>query len=159
MENTIQLLSLSEMPIEALLNFHKQEGQESLAYITILFTIILGIIGYLGTAQKVQQSARILILVFYSCMHIVIIYSFFGSMEMHGAIHEELSLYAKEHPDLFIEGEDSSLYDKLISLEGNHPIKLMRGAGIGLLAFVMICILSLGDRPILNWDWVDRRFR
>ncbi len=139
----------SEIPFEALISFHKQEGQEAMAYLTILFTIILGIIGYLGSAQKIERSARILILIFYSLLHITLVTSFLGSIRMHSAIHTEISNYAKKNPKLFIGGEESTLYNKLIALD-QHPIELMTFGGYLILAFVIICILGIGENSILR---------
>jgi len=149
-------MELSQISFETLVSFHKQEGQEELAYLTILFTVIVGIIGYLGTAQKIDKSARILIFFFYIGLHLSMVGAFLDSMKIHSALHLEISCYVQQHPDAFIDGEDSLLYQALESLE-KHDTKKMAFGGYALLCFMTLCVLSVGENSILSWSWIEHK--
>jgi len=149
--------NIQKLSFEILANYHKQEGQEALAYLTILFTVIIGIIGFLGSAQKVEKSARILILLFYIGLHFAMVTSFLASMKVHSAIHEEIAIYVKENPGIFYSKKDASLYDVLSDMHG-HDIKRMEIASYGLLVFTSLCILSIGTNRILHWTWIEKLF-
>ena len=150
----MRTIEISNLTFEVLVNYHKQEGQEELAYLTILFTVIVGIIGFLGSTQRIQKSARILILFFYIGLHFSMVSSFLGSMKIHSALHEEIAIYVKANPGIFLNGEESPLYNELKEFHG-HDIKKMAIAGYSLLIFMILSILSLGPNRIINWNRID----
>ncbi|AUP80854.1 hypothetical protein [Flavivirga eckloniae] len=148
--------SISQISIETLISYHKQEGIEELTYLTILFTVIIGIIGYLGTAQRIEKSARLLILLFYTGLHFAMVMSFLESMKIHSALHEEIRIYVEENPLVFYKGEKSPLFNVLKTIEP-HNLNNMRIAGYLLLAFVVLSILSVGENRILHWSWLVKK--
>lgn len=147
---------ISNIPFETLISFHKQEGQEELAYLTILFTIVIGIIGYLGSAQKIERSARVLILLFYIGLHFAMVTSFLDSMKMHSALHQEIKVHVVSNPKIFYNKTKSPLYIELSSLE-KHDTTLMSIAGYSLLIFVVLCILSIGNNSIIKILRINRK--
>lgn len=147
-----------KLTFEALANIHKMEAQEEIAYLAILFTVIVGIIGFLGSAQKIEKSARILMLLFYMGLHVVLVRSFFGSIKVHSAIHKELAIYTKSHPDIFQKGICSPLYTEVKAFHG-HPEDEMKVANILLLVFVSITILSIGSNPLIDWKKIQLYYK
>ncbi len=145
----------AKLTFDALVAYYKAEGQEELAYLTILFTVIIGIIGYLGSAEQVARSARLLILGFYMGLHFTMVLSFMKSIEVHSAIHEEIAAYAKANKDKFYGGEESHLYKRLIKLHA-HPTLWMQVGGAGLLVFAILAILSVGNNRFLHWQWLEK---
>lgn len=141
---------IQKLTFEALVNFHKQEGQEELAYLTILFTVIIGIIGFLGSAQKIEKRARVLILLFYVGLHFTMTMSFLESMKIHSAIHDEIAAFVQYNPHIFMDEEKSSLFKELSKMHG-HKIGSMAVGSYLLLSFMIISILSLGPNRILRW--------
>ncbi len=152
-----KLMKTNELTFEALINYHKMEGQEEIAYLAIMFTVIIGIIGYLGSAQKVEKSARILILLFYIGFHFAMVSSFLASMKIHGAIHKEIATYVIENPEIFNKGTRSCLYNELKEMKP-HNVGRMELAGHLLLVFMILCILSLGSNSILRWTRIENIF-
>jgi len=147
---------ISQISFDTLVSFHKLEGQEELTYLTILFTVIVGIIGFLGSAQKIDRSARFLILLFYVGLHFTMVSSFLGSMEVHSALHKEIKMYAENHPHEFL--KESPLLDVLKTLEP-HNTANMKIAGYLLLVFVVLCILSVGENKFLDSSWLSKKAR
>lgn len=141
---------LPGISFDTLISYHKQEATEELTYITILFTVIVGIIGYLGTASKVERSSRILILLFYSGLHYMLMGSLAGSLKIHSALHNEISLFVRHHSEIFILGRRSELYHAIHHLR-EFEITDLNIIGYTLLAFMIICILGIGDNSILDW--------
>lgn len=152
MENPENIQAIS---FEILANYHKQEGQEALTYLTILFTVIIGIIGFLGSAQRIEKTARVLILFFYIGLHFSMTTSFLASMRIHSAIHKEIAIFVTHNPEIFQQQSKSPLYIELSKLHG-HDILYMKIAGYALLLFMALCILSVGPNRILHWAWVER---
>src|SRR5687768_14474758 len=62
-DHTVQAKDSKQKTLEfdTLVQFHKQEGAEELTYITIIFTVALGLLGYLGSAHHVDKWARIIL--------------------------------------------------------------------------------------------------
>lgn len=150
--------NLQELSFEILTNLHKLEGQEALTYLTILFTVVIGIIGFLGSTQRIEKSARMLILFFYTGLHLTMVTSFIASMKMHSAIHEEIAIYVTNNSKIFIEDSESALFIELSNLHP-HNIVLMEVAGYLLLIFMILCILSIGPNSMLNWTKFERIFK
>lgn len=146
----------SQLSFDTLISYHKQEGIEELTYLTILFTVIIGIIGFLGTASRVEKSARILMLLFYIGLHISMMFSFLGSMKIHDALHQEIKKHVLQNPNLFIDGKESPLYSVLKENMVVHDLNLMTFAGYFLLVFVIISVLSIGQNRLLHWHWFNK---
>ena len=148
----------SKLSFETLVSFHKQEGQEAMAYLTVLYTVIIGILGYLGTATRVERSARYLILFFYTGLHLSMITAFFGSMRIHNALHEEIRYFTQANKEVFYNfNEDGidSLYTVLSGMKG-HDLTLMIVAAILMYIIVALCILSIGHNKILHWQRINK---
>ncbi len=148
------MMQLMQIDFDTLVSYHKMEGQEELAYLTILFTVIIGIIGYLGSAKKIDRSARFLILLFYIGLHFTMVESFLGSMKAHNALHQEISMYVQQNTGEFQKG--SPLVEVLKTLKP-HNIDNMRVAGYLLLVFVVLCILSVGENKFLDSSWLNKK--
>jgi len=147
---------ISQISFDTLISFHKQEGQEELAYLTILFTVIIGIIGFLGSAKKIDRSARFLILLFYVGLHFTMVSAFLGSMKVHSALHQEIKIYAENHPHEF--SKESPLIEVLKTFEP-HNAANMEIAGYVLLVFVVLCILSVGENKFIDSSWLSKKSR
>ncbi len=145
---------LSQITFETLVSYHKQEGQEELAYLTILFTVIIGIIGFLGSAQKIDRNARFLILLFYVGIHFTLVSSFIGSMRIHSALHQEIKIYVEANAKEF--QKESPLVEVLKTLEP-HNENNMKIASYLLLVFVVLCILSVGENKFLDSSWLSKK--
>ena len=141
---------------EVLSNYHKQEGVEELAYLTILFTLIAGIIGYLGSAENVRKKSRWVILVLYFGVHSAMVSSFLSSMEVHSALHVEIHHHVSTNPTLFYPIEEG-LNDALLIHMHPQDIAYMRLAGYALLVLISLAILGFGKNSY--FDKVVELFR
>jgi hypothetical protein len=87
----------SLLNFETLITFHKQEGSDHLIYLTIIFSVIFGILGYVGSAKRIKPQVRIVILFVFSVFIYISTSSFLSSLEIHDALHIEIRNHVKSH--------------------------------------------------------------
>ena len=132
------------MDIDTLIAFHKQEASEELTYITIIFTVILGVLGYIGSVKHLGRGIRICISLIFSIFLVTFLLALAGSLEIHNALHEEIRNYAITNPTKFINGEKSMLYITLSKMK-LHQNLLIIWMGVGLGLMVILGILTYGE--------------
>jgi hypothetical protein len=144
------------LDLSTLLSYHKQEAAEELAYITVIFTVILGILGYIGSAKKIEPQVRVTISVIFAIFLFTFISALVNSLRIHNALHEEIRNYTVLHPKMFIYQEKSKLYLTLSKVvKPHHPFGIIwMGAGLG--AIVILGLLTLGEGKIFSFPRISK---
>jgi hypothetical protein len=147
------------LDLSTLLSYHKQEAAEELAYITVIFTVVLGILGYIGSAKKIEPQVRITISVIFAIFMITFISALASSLQVHNAIHEEIRNFTVLHPEMFIGNEKSKLHIVLSKVvKAHHPFGVIwMGAGLG--AIVILGLLTLGDGKIFSFRRASKNLK
>ena len=141
---------METLDFDVLISYHKQEASEEMAYITIIFTVILGLLGYLGTAKRITKAARVIIAITFSSFYFVFNKALFNSLEIHRAIHIEIKNHVQLHPENFIGGKKSVLYHALIKhMEPQESNSIIIWA-ILLGLVLLIGILTIGQNGIFS---------
>ena len=143
------------LDIDVLINYHKMEASEEMTYMTILISVIIVLIGYLGTAPRVRRGARILMLVIYSVLHYSLVTPFMGSMRFHNALHVEIRTYAEKLcPDPKAH-QCSELYKEILNhMKPKEAVRYQVGWWL-LYSLVFLSLLSIGNDPLLRSDRLD----
>ncbi len=141
---------MDNLTFEVLTNYHKQEGVEEMAYLSIIFSVILGLLGYFGTASKITKVTRGGIITIFVIFYATLISAFLDSMTIHNALHVEIRNYISGHKDIFVNLNDNGLYMTLDKHLDPQPIGLYIFFAIGLGLAVTIALLAIGDDPILT---------
>jgi hypothetical protein len=133
-----------------LLSYHKQEASEELTYLAIIYTAILGILGYIGSASRIEPQVRIGISIIFSIFLYTFMLAVVSSMAIHDALHEEIRNYVLLHPDQFINGQKSNLYLTLTrELQPHHSFSIvLMGIGLGLM--VVLGLLTIGNGKVFS---------
>ncbi|WP_422359945.1 hypothetical protein [Reichenbachiella sp.] len=103
---------MEKIDFNTLLAYHKQHGSEELAMISIMFTLVLGILALIGSIKlelKVRRSLALVFGVIYGVLLTTVIFSF----QTHNAIHSEIHDFLQLHTNYFTNGVKSDLYRKL----------------------------------------------
>jgi hypothetical protein len=144
------------LDLSTLLSYHKQESSEELTYLTIIFTGILGILGYIGSARRIEPQVRIVISVIFSIFLATFTSALVGSVHIHNALHAEISKYAALHPELFIDGQHSDLYTVLTAMKPTQPFAVvLAAAGLGIT--VIAGLLTIGEGSVFGFPRVVQR--
>ena len=115
----------------------------------------------LGT-RKVDKSVRIILSFLYMVFSFFITTSVIGSIEMHDAVHQEISEYATEHPQAFVYKESSRLRKEFVELH-DHPIFLAEISGSVITLLMVIGLLSIGEGKVIDFrksrmfSWLFKR--
>jgi hypothetical protein len=138
------------MNIDTLLSYHKEEASEELAYLTIIYSAVFGILGYLGSARKIYPQVRIVICVMFSIFLFTFISAFLDSLEIHDALHVEIRNYFALHPSDFIGQEQSRLYkclmEKMVPHDHDHIILMSFGLG----TILNLGLLTIGEGRVFS---------
>ena len=150
------MLEPATLDLSTLLSYHKQESSEELTYLTIIFTGILGILGYIGSARRIEPQVRIAIAIIFSIFLAMFTSALIGSVHIHNALHAEISKYASLHQELFIDGQHSDLYAVLTDMKPTQPFAVVLAA-MGLGITVIIGLLTIGEGRVFSFPRVIRR--
>ncbi|MFT3794419.1 hypothetical protein [Flavobacterium sp.] len=139
------------MDIGTLISYHKQEAAEGLSYIILIFSVILGLLGYIGSAKKIDANVRIVLVIVFSIFLTLFVSSLVDSMIIHDALHEEIRNFAAKNPGEFINGEQSKLYLALTDhMQPHHiPSIVLMGAGLGIV--VNLGLLTIGEGKVFSF--------
>jgi hypothetical protein len=138
------------LDLSTLLSYHKQEGSEELTYFTIIFTGILGILGYIGSARRIEPQVRIAVAIIFSIFLASFTSALVGSLHIHNALHAEISKHVGLHPELFIDGQKSELYNVLTELKPIQPGGvILLAAGLGIT--VVMGLLTIGEGRVFSF--------
>lgn len=150
------MLEPPTLDLSTLLSYHKQESSEELTYLTIIFTGILGILGYIGSARRIEPQVRIVISIIFSVFLTSFTAALVGSVKIHNALHAEISKYAGLHPELFIDGQHSDLYAVLTDMQPTQPFAVVLAA-VGLGITVIVGLLTIGEGKVFSFPRIVRR--
>ena len=131
--------AIPSLPFEALVNFHKQEGAEEMTYITIVFTIVLGILAFISSASNVRKWSRVILAVTFTFTLLFFTSAVLGSLKIHNALHLEIKNHVIQNPHSFINGVDSPLYKELSNLHENNATR----AAIGFVCIWLVTVLAI----------------
>ncbi|MBL0270184.1 MAG: hypothetical protein IPP99_16395 [Chitinophagaceae bacterium] len=147
------------LDLNTLLSYHKQEASEELAYITVIFTVILGILGYIGSAKKIEPLVRITISVIFSIFLFTFISALVSSLRIHHALHEEIRNYTVSHPGMFVDNEKSKLFTELSKpVKQHHPLGVIwMGTGLGII--VILGLLTLGEGKVFSFPGARKKYK
>jgi len=84
----------------ALLEVHKSEAAEGMAYINAFSAAALGVLAYLGAVQDVSTSTRVAMAIAFALISVVGLQALLSSGDMHQAIHTEIGEIVKENPNI-----------------------------------------------------------
>lgn len=143
------------LSLDVLLSFHKQESSEELTYLTIIYTAVLGLLGYIGSAQRIAPQVRICISVIFSIFLTSFTAVLLGSVRMHSALHTEISNYTKLHPQEFIGAEKSALFIAMSDLKPFSTSEIIIAA-IALGTMVIVGLLTIGEGRVFSF-WKRKR--
>ncbi|MCD6010414.1 MAG: hypothetical protein K0Q79_276 [Flavipsychrobacter sp.] len=141
---------MEQLTFEVLSNYHKQEGVEEMAYLSIIFTVIFGLFGYFGTANKITKVTRYLIVATFVVFYATLVSAFLDSMKIHDALHTEIRDYISIHPEIFVNRSDRGLHHALTNHLKGQPIVLYTVFAIGLGLAIVFALLAIGDDPVLG---------
>jgi hypothetical protein len=145
-----------KLDFNTLFSYHKQEVSEELTYLTLIYTIILGILGYIGAARKIEPQVRIFISVIFTIFLINILFALNNSLKIHNALHDEIKSVIALHPGAFANGEKSRLYIEL-SQEGEvYSSVQILWMGIGLWIAVVLGTLTIGEGKVFSFQRLIR---
>jgi hypothetical protein len=133
------------MDFATLVSYHKQEGAEEMAYVTIIFTVVLGIFGYLGSAKRITKPVRLIVAGVFTVFLFSFSSSLLGSLDIHSAIHQEIRDHIERHPEEFELGTESRLYKTLLEHMVPHERRFVLVASIGLGIIVVAGLLAMGE--------------
>jgi hypothetical protein len=120
-----------------------------MAYVTIIFAVILGLLGYLGSAKRINLLVRTILSLVFAAFLAVMMMALNGSMKFHNALHLEISQMAEDHPEYFDRNTESELYQVLTThLHENDPEKYIYMA-IVLGLVVVAGIMTIGEGSII----------
>lgn len=150
------MLEPATLDLSTLLSYHKQESSEELTYLTIIFTGILGILGYIGSARRIEPQVRIAIAIIFSIFLAMFTSALIGSIHIHNALHAEISKYVGLHPELFIDAQNSELYGVLTKMEPTEPFAVVLAA-VGLGITVIVGLLTIGEGRVFSFLRIIQR--
>ena len=130
----------------ALLQFHKQEAAEGMAYINAYSAAVLGILAYLGVVKHITIVARISLAFSFIVLPAVGLMALIDSNAMHQAIHVEIGKVVKENSEL-IKSED--LLKQLEDLKSPSP-GMIKALYAFFSVIVVGAILLIGEGNALN---------
>lgn len=149
----------SPLSFETLLTYHNKEASEELTYLTIIFSVIFGILGYVGSAKRIEPQVRIVIIIVFSIFMYTFTSAFFNSLKIHDALHAEIRNYVETNPKDFINEKKSALYICLMSEMKPHNSFLFILMSLGLGIIVNIGLLTLGQGKVFSFPNVLKRKR
>jgi hypothetical protein len=143
---SVEMLPQSDgaLSFDSLVSFHKQESSEEMTYVTIVFTIVLGVLAFVGSANSIGKMARIVLAVTVTITLLYFAVVLLASLRIHDALHVEIMEYAKKNPDVFIKGTDSKLYQALTDLEISSKPGVIAGF-LGIWSVTLLAILFMGN--------------
>ncbi len=136
---------------DVLTSYHKAEASEELTYLSILITVAVGIIGYLGAAPRVSLLARLLLLAIYVVIHQAMMGSLLATIKIHSAIHQEIKDYVLANSNKFIGGVDSALYQALVEGMKPHPLLSMELGSQVFMLIMAFVILFVGKNSLYEY--------
>ena len=139
-------MNIEPVSLDALLQIHKQEGAEGLADIAVYFAVVVGILGLLGAARKVDMPARIALAIAFGFFAAGIMSSLTASMKMHSAFHVEISKRIEWQPDLVVTEELEQQLRGLRPL----PAAAMKWTYVVFNIFMLAAVLLLGEGNLIQ---------
>jgi len=138
--------SVAALPLGELLKIHKMEATEGFTVITVYSVVVFGLLGFIGSPRRIHIPVRIAMSIAFILFSIMSLAALVGTLELHSAIHLEISERIMSQPSLVT---TEALRSQLSSLS-RQPIGIVTGANIIFNLLVVLGILSIGDGGLIE---------